>query len=73
MIALALGGFGVDNMFDGMRQHLRPSLSGAIVRDGGYHVTLFHDGVEFDSAGPFEEWEDAELAMERALRIGGAL
>ncbi len=56
-----------------MRDGWPHPVTAAIVRDGGYHVSLFHDGVEFDRAGPFEEWEDAELAMERALRIGGAL
>ncbi len=40
---------------------------------GGYYVLMFHDGAEFDRAGPFEDHDDAEGAMERALRVGGAL
>ncbi len=48
-------------------------ISAGIVRNGGYHVVLYCRGDEFDRAGPFDDREDAELAMERALRIGGAL
>lgn len=37
----------------------------------GYYALLFHNQGEYDHAGPFQSDEDAEMALQRALKIGG--